>query len=319
MTRYISLSFVGSVAKIILAVAIMVMSVASFIASINQAKAADLQSSISVMNDNITLGDVYVGVSENADFVLAPAPQPGVTLVWDAQTINRIARAFKLPKSNPTDQVTIRRLANIITGDMVKKDVLTALQNKGAEGKYELEFLNKEAARIILPHDVEPEFTIVNSSYNPARKTFSATLRTANNITRHIKGIMHPLVDVPVLKLSARRGETIGRNDVTTIALREDFITENMIVRADKLIGMTPRKVIRAKAPVAHTDLQKPTLVKRGELVTMQLEHGPIQISSLAKALETGTEGDVIRLLNIDSKRTIEAEITGLRTARVLF
>jgi flagella basal body P-ring formation protein FlgA len=319
MTKYIPLHMIGSLAKIIVAVVLMILSVAFFIGSINQAMAAELQSSITVTGDNITLGDVYAGVEENADFVLAPAPLPGVNLVWNARTINRIAKAFDLPAANATDQISIRRLANIITKDMIEKEILAHLKADGLSDKMELDFLNADQARIILPHDVEPSLNVIHASYNPSRRTFLATLKTADDATHMLRGITHPLVDVPVLKLSARRGETIGRNDVTTIAMRQDYVTDDMIIQKDALIGMTPRKILRAKAPVSYDELEKPTLVKRGELVTMQLQRGPIQLSSLAKALEAGTQGDIIRLLNIDSKRTIEAEVTGPRTARVRF
>jgi flagella basal body P-ring formation protein FlgA len=33
--------------------------------------------------------------------------------------------------------------------------------------------------------------------------------------------------------------------------------------------------------------------------------------------MENGTKGDMIRLINMDSKRTLEAKITGLREATV--
>jgi flagella basal body P-ring formation protein FlgA len=49
----------------------------------------------------------------------------------------------------------------------------------------------------------------------------------------------------------------------------------------------------------------------------MQLKSGPIALTALAKAMENGTKGDMIRLINMDSKRTLEAKITGLREATV--
>jgi flagella basal body P-ring formation protein FlgA len=96
-------------------------------------------------------------------------------------------------------------------------------------------------------------------------------------------------------------------------------VTDAMIVSKSEIVGMTPRKIIRGNAPIARNDLDKPVMVQRGELVTMNLNSGAIKITALAKALEAGTKGDIIRLMNIDSKRTIEAKITGTRTATVLF
>lgn len=319
MHKYIDLSILGALFKIAIGTLFMIFSVAFFIASINQAAAATLQNNVTVTGENITLGDVYADVEKNADFVLAPAPKPGVTLTWDARTINRITKAFDLPAVNASTQVSIRRIATIITSDMLKDAIKSSLKEQGVEGQYDLEFLNAQSSDIILPQHVSADLEVMNASYNPSRETFSATLKTADNQTHHMTGIIHPMIEVPVLKMTARRGDTIGRNDITTLAIREDYVTEDMIVAKDALVGMAPRKVIRAKSPVSLSDLDKPIMVKRGELVTMQLQHGPIELSALAKALENGTDGDVIRLINIDSKRTIEGVVTGQRTAKVLF
>jgi flagella basal body P-ring formation protein FlgA len=60
-------------------------------------------------------------------------------------------------------------------------------------------------------------------------------------------------------------------------------------------------------------------MVKRGDLVTMELNSGPIRVTAIAKAMENGTKGDIIRLVNMDSNRTLEAEVTGQRAAKVYF
>jgi flagella basal body P-ring formation protein FlgA len=80
---------------------------------------------------------------------------------------------------------------------------------------------------------------------------------------------------------------------------------------------MTPRRFLQADELIEISALTKPTVIDRGDLVTMQLQNGPIMVTALAKAMESGKKGDIIRLMNVDSKRTLEAEVTGLRTARV--
>lgn len=134
---------------------------------------------------------------------------------------------------------------------------------------------------------------------------------------RQFTGVAHAVVDMPVLNTVARRGDHIRQSMITMIPVREDYITDAMVLSADELVNMTPRKIIRANTPVATRDLVKPTMVERGDLVTMQLDSGSIKITALAKALETGTKGDMIRVMNMDSKRTLEARVTGLREATV--
>lgn len=302
------------IAKLLLAIIIMVVSMAFFIASINEAMAATPKRHVTITTDHITLGDVFHDIKDNSNYVLAPAPRPDVTLTWDAFTLNRIAKAFDLQwRANALDQITIRRLGNIVTEKMLEDAILRSF---GGDNNMDLEFVGADT-EIILPHDIEPTLTIVTSSYNESRQTFSATLRTADDKVRNLSGISHQLITLPVLKTPVRRGDTITRNMVKQISIRENYVTNNMVLNTEKLVGMTPRKILRANVPVTFQQLDKPTMIKRGDLVTMQLKHGPINITALAKAMESGTDGDIIRLMNVDSKRTLEAEVTGLREARV--
>lgn len=311
-----------NILKVLVLILFMAFAMALYIGSINEAMASSPTpiNNVTITGDTITLGDVFSNITDQADFVLAPAPRPNDILTWDARTIKRIVNAFDLPwsvKSN--DTIQIRRLATVIETNTIKDHIKSALAEKGVETDVDLEFSTGAQNDIILPHDMDATLTVETISYNNSRNTFSATLRTADNAVHHMTGIAHKMVEIPVLKYGTRRGDTIGINDITTMSLRSDAITDGMIVRKDELRGMTPRRVITAKTPILKTDLDKPTMVKRGDLVTMNLKRGSINITALAKALETGTKGDVIRLMNLDSKRTIEAQVTGSRTAEVLF
>jgi flagella basal body P-ring formation protein FlgA len=306
-----------SAIKLILATIIMVVSMAAFIASINKANAATPKRNVTITGDNITLGDVFDDIYKNENYVLAPAPHPDSPLTWDAHTLNRLAKAFKLNwRPSSSDQITIRRLATVISEDMIQNAILNSFDGQAINTNMNLEFVGADPT-IILPHDFEPTIEVETSSFNHERQTFSATLRTADDKTIHYKGIAHKIVQIPVLNKVLRRGDSIKQSMISMINIRENHITQDMVLRRDELIGMTPRKILRANEPVQLSQLDKPIMVKRGDLVTMQLKRGPIALTALAKAMESGTKGDMIRLVNMDSKRTLEAQITGLREATV--
>ena len=58
-------------------------------------------------------------------------------------------------------------------------------------------------------------------------------------------------------------------------------------------------------------DLVKPELVGRNEIVTITYEVPGILLTIRVQALEAGAEGDVINVLNSQSKRNIQAVVTG--------
>ena len=58
-------------------------------------------------------------------------------------------------------------------------------------------------------------------------------------------------------------------------------------------------------------------LVKTGQLVTITAEQGTVQIKTVARALESGSFGQTIRVKNENTSDVYEATLTGLQTAKV--
>ena len=58
-------------------------------------------------------------------------------------------------------------------------------------------------------------------------------------------------------------------------------------------------------------------LVKTGQLVTVTLTRGGLQLTTVARALEAGTMGQCIKLKNESTKDNFEATVTGPQLARM--
>ena len=57
--------------------------------------------------------------------------------------------------------------------------------------------------------------------------------------------------------------------------------------------------------------MAKPDLVQRDQGVTLIYETAGLHLTVLGKSLENGTEGDVVNVLNLQSKRTVSAVVVG--------
>jgi flagellar basal body P-ring formation protein FlgA len=55
----------------------------------------------------------------------------------------------------------------------------------------------------------------------------------------------------------------------------------------------------------------KPDLVLRNEAVTLIYEAPGLMLTIRGKALESGAEGDLVNVLNIQSKRTVQGTVSG--------
>ena len=80
---------------------------------------------------------------------------------------------------------------------------------------------------------------------------------------------------------------------------------------ADQVIGLAARRPLRSGAVAALRDVSAPQVVKAGDLVTVSYEDGGISLVLQGKALAAGAMGEPLAVQNTNSKKTIQAVITG--------
>lgn len=287
--------------------------------------AVTLKSQAIVTEDHITVGDVFDGLTHNADYVLAPAPKPGKDLIWNARTLNRIAEAFDLswaPESNMT-QLKIKRMAVMVSQDSVKTAIKDALVAQGLQPEtYDIEFAQgvKENG-IAIPHNIPANIAVDNIQFNPVSKSFSAIIRAPAQgpaaKTIPVAGYTFDIVEVPVLRNRLKRDDIITASDVKMIPLRADTLPDDVIIDKNDVIGTTPRSSINAASPIREFDLRMPKIVKRGDQVTMVYNNGRIYLETVGKAMQDGAKGDFIRVMNVSSHTTLQAEVIGMKRIKV--
>ncbi len=79
----------------------------------------------------------------------------------------------------------------------------------------------------------------------------------------------------------------------------------------ERVVGLAARNALPAGRPLRSADLTKPELVQRGETVTMLYQVPGVTLTVRGKAAESGAEGDVISILNEQSKRTVQGTVVG--------
>ncbi len=74
-------------------------------------------------------------------------------------------------------------------------------------------------------------------------------------------------------------------------------------------IGQEARVSIYAGKPVKPGDYGPPTLVQRNQLVKLVYSAGSLSIVTEGRALDRGSEGDNLRVMNLQSKTTVTGRI----------
>lgn len=174
--------------------------------------------------------------------------------------------------------------------------------------------LDNRAIELRVPAGQTPRggLTVENVYYSPVQARFAAELVVPGTSVRlPVSGRAYGTVDVPVLTHRVLPGDTIAAGDVDWVELRADQAGTDVAASEAQLIGMTPKRGIPVNQPVRVRDLQSPRVVDKGTLVTIVLESANISLSAQGKALQEGGKGDVIRVVNTQSNRIVEAVISG--------
>lgn len=284
-----------------------------------------LRENIMVSGSYITLGDLFDNVpADKMQTSVAYAPKPGRRASFDARWLYRVARAYRLqwrPLSNDL-RATVSRDSIIIDREEIAEAIMASLTQFNLPQNADLHLSNRQL-RLHVSSDIMPEIRIDDVVYNERSNRFAAIVAVgekgmnANQRVR-VTGQVLEMVDVPTLAHHVARDAVITAGDITWIKQRADRIQRDAILDVESLIGMSPKRVIRPERPIRAVDIQSPTLVEKGSLVTIILKKPGMTLTAQGKALQHGADGDTIRIINNKTKRTIEAVVIGSSMVTVL-
>ena len=155
----------------------------------------------------------------------------------------------------------------------------------------------------------------ISVRYEPRSGRFDVSFEIANDInsTRtklRFTGTAIETVEAAVLTRSVDRGEVLKSGDVITERRPKAEVGGDVATR-NQAVGMQMRRQFRSGQALKVADLAKPDLVQRDDNVTLIYKSTGLYLTMRGKALENGTEGDTVNVLNILSKRTVSGTVIG--------
>lgn len=283
--------------------------------------AVALRSSTEINRSSIRLSDVFMGVPEEIDRVIATAPAPGKSVAYNVKILNQLADQYRLdwqPESL-ADRAVLTRAATYISTDMIRAAVADKLAASKIKGKTEVAFDNR-AITVALPADRSPNFTLINFNYDEQYKRFRAEIQAetgAAPIIVPVTGRVSIKRGVPVLARRLERGTTVGEADVQWLTVPEEHISSDVLTDARDLVGRELRHDMAEDQLIRARDVMQPRLVTRGSLVIMKVETSTMLMTAQGRAMQDGASGDVIRLTNTQSNRVVEGVVVGAGVVRI--
>jgi len=124
-------------------------------------------------------------------------------------------------------------------------------------------------------------------------------IRMENNVTISVDAVVELPTKMVVVTRTLPKGQIISASDV--MLQRTDRVRgEEFFVDINSVIGKETTRVIRNFEPVTQSNIRKPLLVRRGEIVTVRVVNNGIAVSTEATAMQDGVEGDTITVAKLD-------------------
>jgi flagellar basal body P-ring formation protein FlgA len=277
-----------------------------------------LRASVTVTADVVRIGDMIDNAGAAGQIAIYRAPDPGTTGSLPTAQVLSVLRAHDVIGVDTRDikEVSVTRLARTIEARGIELAVAQALEHRGGLG---------EAANISLTFDREIADVRLDASntgalmataarYEPRNRRFDVTFEISNEsglspARLRFTGTAIETVEVAVLTRDVERTDLLKSSDLQ-VERRPKADVGNDAASPDRAVGMQMRRPLRAGQPLHLADLTKPDLVQRDQGVTVIYQTAGLYLTVRGKALDSGTEGDVVNVLNLLSKRTISGVVT---------
>jgi flagella basal body P-ring formation protein FlgA len=285
-----------------------------------------LKRAVTVSGDIVRIGDLLENAGTSADAAIFRSPDLGTTGSVSVQKVLDALQPFHIYLINTRglSAVEVTR-----AGRQIDFSDLEARIAQAFAGRYGL----GEAKNLSVTLDVAPrpamveasvsgELTLTSAALNPMSGRFeiafevpgSAILRKPLRFT----GSIVETVEVAVTTHALTAGAIIRDADLAVERRPKAKVGADALGSAHDAIGFAVRAAVRAGAPLRRADLMKPQMVHRDDNVTLVYEVPGILLTTRGKALEAGAEGDVINILNVQSKRTVQGTVTGPNRVNIL-
>jgi flagella basal body P-ring formation protein FlgA len=278
-----------------------------------------LRANIVVTGEVVRIGDVIDHAGSAAQIAIYRAPDLGTTGTLPTAQVLSALRAHQVigVDTRNVGAVTVTRLARTLDARDIELQIARALEHKnglGDAGNLSLTF-DRDVQDMRLEASNTGAMQPATVRYDQRSGRFDITLEIANDSlatpTRlRFTGTAVETVEAAVLGRNVERNELIKTADVVVERRPKAEVGGDAATR-DRAVGMQARRQLRAGQALKTADLVKPDLVQRDQTVTLIYEAAGLYLTIRGKALDGGAEGDVVSVLNLQSKRTVTGVVVG--------
>jgi flagellar basal body P-ring formation protein FlgA len=278
-----------------------------------------LRANVTVTGEIVRIGDLVEHAGSAAQIAIYRAPDLGTTGMLPTAQVLSALRAHQIIGVDTRDvnAISVTRLARTLEARDLELQVARALEHKnglGDAGNLSLTF-DREVQDLRLDASNSGAMQAATVRYDQRNGRFDVNFEIANenaaSPTRlRFTGSVVETVEAAVLARNVERNELVKSADVVVERRPKAEVGGDPATR-DRAVGMQARRQLRAGQAIKTADLVKPDLVQRDQTVTLIYEATGLYLTIRGKALDGGAEGDVVSVLNLQSKRTMTGTVIG--------
>jgi flagella basal body P-ring formation protein FlgA len=271
-----------------------------------------LKREATVIGEIVRIGDLVENAGVVAQVPIFRAPDLGQTGSVAAMRVLAAVRPHQIIWLNTRglDEVVVTRASRAINAKDIEARLIRALAvQPGVAATKDLAVsFDHELRTVHLEPDAD--LGIARLSYDQRTRRFEVVFDVAGAVNRRpllrATGTLVETVETVVPLRAIAQGEVLKAADVMI-----ERRPKTDAIAIEDVLGFAAKRALKPGQPIRAADVMKPELVARNETVSIGYEVPGMALSVRGKALEAGAKGDVINVLNIQSKRTIQATVSG--------
>ena len=280
---------------------------------------ARLKAEATVTGELVRIGDLVDNAGATASIPIFRAPDLGETGSVPAARVIEAAMLHGLVAVDGygVSDVVVRRASRTIPIREVEARIARALAVRYGlgDGSNIAVTFDREVRPIQLEPSVTGALQPTRVAYDQRSGRFDATFEIADGagprVTMRYSGAAAETLEAAVPVRPLARGEILKASDIVVERRPKAQIAADTVRDAGNAVGLAARRPLRPGQPLHAADLMKPEIVQRNEPVTLVYQAPGLVLTIHGKALEAGTEGDLVNVLNTQSKRTVQGTVVG--------
>lgn len=209
----------------------------------------------------------------------------------------------------PQEIKLIRSKQNVSRMELERK-IKNQLLARCAECDYQIQIQN-------VPRALGADWTVeLNVDLSKETVMIPITDENLKGASQWVVAEIKKYADIPVAVRNIASQSSI---DSSMYRLEKRIVrsTADIVTTAEELDAVVATRNVNTGQTFSKRDLRKELIIKKNQIVKAQVEKDGYQIFITAVAEDSGAMGDLIRVKNIDSQKTIAAEVVGRGVVKI--